>query len=109
MISITNKIARTALFATLALGTLAGTGAAQAQQAREYCFNNSDKVNVLAGDFSSGFYAYPLGRSGNSLYYQRVGNTNRYVGTTGAIYTLFSDGRATWSDGSQMINLYYCR
>ncbi|EBA09532.1 hypothetical protein [Sagittula stellata] len=109
MISRTTKFARTAFFAVLAVATLAGTGSAQAQQAREYCWTNSDKVNVLAGDFSNGFYAYPLGRSGNSLYYERVGNTNRYVGTTGAIYTLFSDGRATWSDGSQMIKLYYCR
>lgn len=109
MISITAKFARTALFAALAVGTLASGGAAQAQQAREYCFTNSNQVNVLAGDFASGFYAYPLGRSGKSLYYKRVGNTNRYVGTTGAIYTLFSDGKATWSDGSQMINLYYCR
>jgi len=99
------------LLATLTVVSPVGvsvTSGQAAQIASSYCFRDSNKVNVLAGNPRHGFYAYPAGRRGNSLYYQRVGNTNRYVGETGAIYTLFRNGTATWSDGRRMIHLYRC-
>ena len=83
-----SSLALAALTGIATVGVSAMPGQA-AQTASSYCFRDSKKVNVLAGDPRQGFYAYPAGRSGNSLYYRRVGNTNRYVGETGAIYTLF--------------------
>lgn len=102
-----SSLALAAFTAFAALGVSAIPGQA-AQTASSYCFRDSNKVNVFAGDPRRGFYAYPAGRSGNSLYYRRVGNTNRYVGETGAIYTLFRNGTATWTDGRRIIHLYRC-
>ncbi|MCU4653438.1 hypothetical protein N8I71_11375 [Roseibacterium sp. SDUM158016] len=110
----TNSIRRAALrlaavtaVALTAMG--AGTDEAAAQeQFFSYCFYDNNNVNVFVGDLSVGFQAYPAGRPGNALYYQRVGNTHRYVGQTGAIYALFQNGDATWSDGNQTIRLYRC-
>ena len=97
------------VLAILACGVTLAPLAAQAQQQMySYCFVENDNINVFVGDLSTGFEAYAAGRPGNTLYYQRVGDTNRYVGETGAIYTLFENGRATWTDGSQIIELYYC-
>ncbi|MEM1048338.1 MAG: hypothetical protein AAGL24_19465 [Pseudomonadota bacterium] len=79
-----------------------------ARDFERYCFaNNPNKMNMF--EFAgNGFYAYPVGRRGNSLYYQRVGRTSRYVGETGAIYTFRGNGRVTWSDGHRIIRLRGC-
>lgn len=78
------------------------------EEVRSYCFYDSDSINVFVGDLSKGFRAYPAGRPGKALYYQRVANTARFVGETGAIYTFFENGDVTWQDGSRTIKLYRC-
>ncbi|ABD55897.1 hypothetical protein [Jannaschia sp. CCS1] len=72
-----------------------------------YCFDNSSQVNVFIFQ-NNGFLAHPAGRPGNTLFYRRVGNTNRYVGDTGAIYTFLSNAQVTWTDGRQIIPLTRC-
>lgn len=74
---------------------------------RNYCFGGN--VNGLSGDFSRGFDARPINRAGATHYYQRAGNTNQYVGPTGAIYTIHGNGgTATWQFGNQIIDLQRC-
>ncbi|SLN75232.1 hypothetical protein [Roseisalinus antarcticus] len=104
-----NMIRNIAVAACLAGAGLAVTSdPAQAQQAQTYCFYENDGINVFVGDMSEGFRAHPAGRPGNSLYYDRVRNTHRYVGETGAIYSFFSNGDASWQDGSRTIWLHRC-
>lgn len=81
-------------------------GAAHANPV-SYCFDNSNQVNVFIFQ-NNGFLAHPAGRPGNTLFYRRVGNTNRYVGETGAIYTFLSNTQVTWTDGRQIIPLSRC-
>lgn len=93
-----------ALFAATACFALAAPAVANPVS---YCFDNSDQINVFIfqGD---GFLAHAAGRSGNTLFYRRVGNTNRYVGETGAIYTFLNDRQVTWTDGQRIIPLTRC-
>lgn len=73
-----------------------------------YCFDNSNSVNVFIFQ-GNGFLAHAAGRPGNTLFYERVGQTNRYVSPTGAIYTFFENGRrVTWTDGQRIIPLTRC-
>jgi ABC-type sugar transport system substrate-binding protein len=93
----------------LAIAALAGgADPASATQAKQYCFYENNNVNVFVGDMKKGFTAHAAGRPGNSLYYTRVGNTHRYVGETGAIYSFFSNGDVSWQDGNRTIWLHRC-
>lgn len=72
-----------------------------------YCFDNNANVNVFIYQ-GNGFLAHAAGRPGNTLFYERVGQTNRYVSPTGAIYTFLGNGRVTWTDGQRIIRLTRC-
>lgn len=106
-----NTIRSIATATCLACAGLAATSdpAVATQQIETYCFYDNDNMNVFIGDQREGFYAHAAGRPGNTLYYQRVGNTHRYVGETGAIYSFFSNGDVSWTDGQRTIWLHRCR